>query len=105
MLVPVAAVRQLDGAWFVTVPAGDAGDDEDAAHVFVRVTVEVGESDGTSVEVTSGLEPGAVLLIGADGAGVAFSATQQQPDLPAFPRGGGFGGGGPGGAAGGGADR
>ncbi len=109
VLVPVAAVRQLDGAWFVTVPAGDAGDDEDAAHVFVRVTVEVGESDGTSVEVTSGLEPGAVLLIGADGGGVAFSATQQQPDLPVFPGGGGFGGGfgggGPGGAAGGGAGR
>ncbi|MYH41128.1 MAG: HlyD family efflux transporter periplasmic adaptor subunit [Chloroflexi bacterium] len=105
VLVPVAAVRQLDGAWFVTVPAGDAGDDEGAAHAFVRLTVEVGKSDGTSVEVTSGLEPGAVLLIGADGAGVAFSATQQQPDLPVFPRGGGFGGGGAGGAGGGGAGR
>ena len=100
VLVPVAAVRQLDGAWFVTVPAGGAGE-EGAAIAFDRVTVEVGESDGTSVEITSGLEAGAVLLIGADGAGVAFNATQQeQSDLPAVPRGGGLGGGFGGGGAG-----
>ena len=100
VLVPVAAVRQLDGAWFVTVPAGGAGE-EGAAIAFDRVTVEVGESDGTSVEITSGLEAGAVLLIGADGAGVAFNATQQeQSDLLAVPRGGGLGGGFGGGGAG-----
>ena len=99
VLVPASAVRQLDGAWFVTVPAADDG----AGITFERVTVEVGGSDGTSVEITSGLEAGAVLLIGADSAGVAFRATQQQQQqLPAFgpQRGAGFGGGGGGGLGG-----
>ncbi|MXZ89778.1 MAG: HlyD family efflux transporter periplasmic adaptor subunit [Dehalococcoidia bacterium] len=94
VLVPVAAVRQLDGAWFVTIPAPAAGDDP-AALAFERVTVEIGESDGANVEITSGLKAGAVLLIGADSAGIAFSATQRQ--LPAFDPGRFFGGGGGGG--------
>ncbi len=101
VLVPVAAVRQLDGAWFVTIPAPAAGDDP-AALAFERVTVEIGESDGTNVEITSGLKAGAVLLIGADSAGIAFSATQRQPQqqLPAFGPGRFFGGGGGGGGGG-----
>ena len=101
VLVPVAAVRQLDGAWFVTVPAPAQGDDP-AALAFERVTVEIGATDGTNVEVTSGLEAGAVLLIGADSAGIAFSATQRQPQqqLPAFGPGRFFGGGGGGGGGG-----
>ncbi len=95
VLVPVTAVRQLDGAWFVTVPAPTA---EDAA-AFARVTVEVGVSDGVSVEITSGIEAGAALLIGADTSGIAFSATQQQAlQLP----GAGVDGRGQGGPAGGG---
>ena len=101
VLVPTSAVRQLDGAWFVTVPAADDG----SGITFERVTVEVGGSDGTNVEITSGLEAGAVLLIGADSAGVAFNATQQQQQqLPAFGplRGAGFGGGGGAGFGGGG---
>ncbi len=55
-----------------------------------------------NVEITSGLEAGAVLLIGADSAGVAFSATQRAPQqqFPAFGPGGGFGGGGFGGGGG-----
>ena len=88
VLAPASAVRQLDGEWFVTVPAAPV----DGAGVgFERVTVEVGESDGTNVEITSGLEAGAMLLIGADSAGIAFSATQQQQQ-PGFGFGGGFGG-------------
>ncbi len=98
VLVPTSAVRQLDGAWFVTIPAGDDG----SGITFERITVEVGGSDGTNVEITSGLEAGAVLLIGADSAGVAFSATQQQQQQLPQP-GGGFGGGfGGGGGLGGG---
>ncbi len=98
VLVPVAAVRQLDGAWFVTVPAPAADDDPDAL-AFERLIVEIGESDGTNVEITSGLEAGALLLIGADSAGIAFSATQRQPQqqLPAAGPGRFFGGGGGGG--------
>ncbi len=95
VLVPVAAVRQVDGAWFVAVPAAASAA---GGATFERVAVEVGASDGTSVEVTSGLDAGAVLLIGADSAGVAFSATQlSAQQLPAgggFGPGGGFGGGG-----------
>ena len=100
VLVPVAAVRQLDGAWFVTIPAPAAGDDP-AALAFERVTVEIGESDGANVEITSGLKAGAVLLIGADSAGIAFSATQRQPQqqLPALGPGRFFGGGGGGGGS------
>ena len=94
VLVPVAAVRQIDGAWFVAVPAAGGGT---GGAMFERVAVEIGASDGTSVEVTSGLDAGAVLLIGADSAGVAFSATQLSAQQ--LPAGGGFG---PGGAFGGG---
>ncbi len=96
VLVPVAAVRQLDGEWFVAAPTPGSGDSEDAPLTFERVTVEIGESDGVNVEITSGLEAGAVLLIGADSAGIAFSATQQQQQqqFPAFGPGGGAGGGG-----------
>ena len=86
VLVPVSAVRQLDGNWFVSVPDPTREDDEVQ---FKRVFVVVGESDGESVEIESGLEAGAVVLIGADAAGIAFSATQRQPSaLPGF---GGFG--------------
>ncbi len=94
VLVPVSAVRQLDGGWFVTVP----GSGEPNAALFRRLTVEVGVSDGVQVEITSGLEAGSVLLVGADSAGIAFSATQQQLPQPALAP--GFR---PGGAAGGGA--
>ncbi|MDE2670211.1 MAG: biotin/lipoyl-binding protein, partial [Chloroflexota bacterium] len=78
VLVPVSAVRQLNGAWFVTVPGPAADDAGDGVISFERVTVEVGESDGTNVEILSGIEAGAVLLIGADNSGIAFSATQQR---------------------------
>ena len=101
VLVPISAVRQLDGAWFVTVPAPAADDAGDGAIAFERVTVEVGESDGTNVEIFSGIEAGAVLLIGADNSGIAFSATQQQQQQLPLP-GGGFGGFGGGGLGGGG---
>ena len=96
VLAPVSAVRQLDGAWFVSVPAPSEVEDEDG---FERVFVEVGESDGTSVEILSGIDSGTVLLIGADNAGIAFSATFQQPQAnPGFgPGQGGFGPGGGGG--------
>ena len=103
VLVPTAAVRQLDGEFFVTVPTAEGGSE--------RVIVEVGSSDATNVEIVSGLEAGDMLLIGADSEGIAFSATQQaQQQLPGgFPGGnfqfggggGGFGGGGGGGGGGG----
>ena len=91
VLLPVSAVRQLDDAWFVSVPA-DGGEKMEPGHR--RVFVEVGASDGASVEITGGLESGAVVLIGADNAGIAFSATQRLPQAaPGFPTGGGPGGG------------
>ena len=51
------------------------------------------------MEISGGLDAGAVLLIGADNAGIAFTATQQQPSAnPGFGQGpGGFGPGGGGG--------
>ncbi len=91
VLVPVAAVRQLDDAFFVVLPA-----DEDA---YERLNVTVGSSDGISVEILEGLEPGTTVLIGADNSGVPFSATQLQLPDQQFP---GFGGGGFGGGGGGG---
>ena len=91
MLVPVSAVRQLDGAWFVTVPAADDGDGS-GIHLRARHRRGRRVRRRTNVEITSGLEAGAVLLIGADSAGVAFSATQQQEQQLPQP-GGGFGGG------------
>ena len=90
VLLPVSAVRQLEGDWFVSVPhSSEDGGTSDSGRVFVAV----GESDGQSVEIQSGIEAGAVVLIGADGAGIAFSATQQQtPSNPGFGAGpGGFG--------------
>ena len=88
VLLPVAAVRRIDGAWFVAVPAaGDAGDAEGEQVGFERVEVEVGTSDGVSVEITSGLDEGAVVLLGADNDGVPFSATRLPEQAP-----GGFGG-------------
>ena len=92
-LVPAAAVRQLEGAWFLSVP--DPGQGEAEAG-FERVFVEVGESDGSNVEIISGIEAGTVVLIGADNSGIAFTATQQQPQV--IPGQGGFG---PGGGRGG----
>ena len=96
VLVPVSAVRQLDGEWFVSIPAQGR---EGVESGFERLFVEVGESDGQNVEIADGLENGAVVLIGADGAGVAFTATQAQPRAnPEFgPGQGGFGPGGGGG--------
>ena len=86
VLAPVSAVRQLDGRWFVTVQAPTEIEGEGG---FERVYVEVGESDGNQVEILSGIETGAILLVGADNAGIAFSATLQQPQAnPGF---GGFG--------------
>ena len=90
VLVPVSAVRQLDGGWFVSVPA-PAGDGLEGGPQ--RVFVEVGESDGENIEIPGGIEAGTVLLIGADNAGIAFTATQQQRQAnPGFgPGPGGFG--------------
>ena len=94
VLLPVSALRQLDGDWFVSVPypsldetGGETGE------AFERVFVEVGQSDGQNIEIESGIDAGAVVLIGADNAGIAFSATQQQPQgFPGFgPGQGGFG--------------
>lgn len=92
-LVPVSAVRQLDGDWFLSVPATA---EDGIESPFERVSVEVGESDGEMVEIAGGLESGMIVLIGADNSGVAFTATQQ---LPRAGQGFGFG---PGGFGGGG---
>ena len=102
VLVPVSAVRQLGDDFFIVVPAAD-----DATE---RVTVTVGTNDGVSVEVLDGLAAGTTILIGADSAGVPFSATQQLQTTPqgfGDSRGGGFAGpgGGGGGAGGGGGGR
>ena len=95
VLLPVSTVRQLDGQWFVSVPAAAT---EEGTPGFERVFVGIGESDGENVEITGGLEAGAVVLIGADNAGVALAATLQQPTgIP----GTGFGEFGPGGGGGG----
>ncbi len=102
VLAPTSAVRQLDGAWFVVIPAPGADGEEDGHE---RVFVEIGVSDGTNVEILSGIEAGMVVLIGADGAGIAFAATQQQPSalpgLGGFGPAGGGGGRPPGGGGGG----
>lgn len=96
VLVPTSAVRQLDGQWFVSIPAPAP---EGEAFGFERVFVEVGVSDGNNVEIATGLEAGALVLIGADNEGIAFTATQQQPSAaPGFGSGPpGFGQGGTGG--------
>ena len=97
LLLPTSAVRQLDGRWFVSIP-GPAAEGE-AVPGFERIFVEIGVSQGDRVEITSGLEAGAIVLVGADNAGIAFTATQQQPSAgPGFgPGPGGFGPGGGGG--------
>ena len=102
VLVPVAAVRQIGGAWYVAVPAAGIAAADGGGAAFERVAVEIGESDGERVEVTSGVEAGAVLLIGADTEGVAFSAIQPRAQalLPAFGPGGFPGGGVPRGGGG-----
>ena len=80
VLVPIAAVRQFEGEWFVAIPAATTVGAEPG---FERVIVEVGESDGVNVEIISGLQAGDTILIGADNTGIAFSAArpQQQPDF------------------------
>ncbi len=95
VLAPVSAVRQLDGRWFVSVQTTTEieGSPPPEGAGIERVYVEIGESDGNQVEILSGIETGAILLVGADNAGVAFTATMQQPQVnPEF---GGFGPGGP----------
>ena len=86
VLVSTSAVRQIEGAFYVAVPTEDG--------TWERLAVQIGETDGTNVEILSGLEDGATVLIGADSEGIAYSATQ----LP----GGGTGGGAPPGPPGGG---
>ena len=66
--VSTSAVRQIDGAFYVAVPTEAGG--------WERVAVEIGESDGSNVEILSGLEAGATVLVGADTEGIAFAATQ-----------------------------
>ena len=91
VLLPISAVRQLEDEWFVSIPSAAGGE---AGPGFERVFVEVGESDGESVEISGGLAAGTVVLIGADSEGIAFTATQRQPQaLPGFGFGPGGGGG------------
>ncbi len=89
VLVSTSAVRQIDGAFYVAVPTADGG--------WERLAVQIGETDGTNVEILSGLDDGATLLVGVDAEGIAYSATQ----LPGGGAGGGLGGGPPGGGGGG----
>lgn len=85
VLVSTSAVRQIDGAFYVAVPTEDGG--------WERLAVQIGETDGTNVEILSGLLDGATVLVGADSEGIAYSATQ-------LPGGGGTGGAGPPGGGG-----
>ena len=87
VLVATSAVRQIDGAHFVAVP-----DDLDG---WRRQPVQIGESDGTNVEILEGVAAGDTLLVGVDSEGLAYSATQLPGGtggLPAPPGGGGSGG-------------
>ena len=68
VLVATSAVRQIDGVFYVAVPTDDGG--------WERQPVQIGETDGTNVEILSGLEEGATMLIGVDSEGIAYSATQ-----------------------------
>ena len=79
VLVSTSAVRQIDGAFYVAIPTEDGG--------WERLAVEIGETDGTDVEILAGLEAGATVLVGADSEGIAYSATQ----LPGGGTGGGIG--------------
>ena len=97
VLLPVGAVRQIDGAWFVAVPAPEGAGGDEGPAPFERVEVEVGASDGTLVEITSGLAEGTVVLLGADSEGVPYSATRLPQQAPGgfegvFPDRGGGGG-------------
>ena len=87
VLVATSAVRQIDGAHFVAVP-----DDLDG---WRRQPVQIGESDGTNVEILEGVAAGDTLLVGVDSEGLAYSATQLPGGaggLPTPPGGGGGGG-------------
>ena len=88
VLVSTSAVRQIEGAYYVAVPTEDGG--------WERLAVQIGETDGTNVEILSGLDEGATVLVGVDSEGIAYSATQ----LPGGGTGGGGLGGGPGGGGG-----
>ena len=85
VLISTSAVRQIEGAFYIAVPTADGG--------WERQSVQIGETDGTNVEILEGLENGATVLIGVDSEGIAYSATQ----LPGGGTGGGFGGPGGGG--------
>jgi multidrug efflux pump subunit AcrA (membrane-fusion protein) len=87
VLISTSAVRQIDGAFYVATPTEEESGWE-------RVAVQIGETDGTNVEILEGLAEGETVLVGVDSVGIAYSATQ----LP----GGGAGGAGLGGAGGGG---
>ena len=88
VLVSTSAVRQIEGAYYVAIPTEDGG--------WERLAVQIGETDGTNVEILEGLQDGATVLVGADSEGIAYSATQ----LPGGGTAGGIGG--PGGGPGGG---
>ncbi len=90
VLLSASAVRQIDGAFFVAVPTQTGG--------WERIEVQIGDSDGTNVEILSGLAAGDVVLVGVDSEGIAYSATQ----LPVGGAAGGFGSGGAGPPRGGG---
>ncbi len=85
VLLPTSAVRQIEGALFVAVSTSEPPGWE-------RIEVQIGESDGTDVEILSGLASGDTVLVGVDSDGIAYSATQ----LPSGGAAGGLGGGLPG---------
>ena len=53
-----------------------------------QVAVVTGDSEGGSVEIVSGIEAGAIVLVGGDAPGVDFT-----PQADSTPAAGGFGGG------------
>ena len=80
LLIPTAAVRQQGGRLFVLVATADGG--------VEQVAVVTGDSEGGSVEIVSGIEAGAIVLVGGDAPGVDFT-----PQADSTPAAGGFGGG------------
>jgi len=86
VLVPVAAVRLIDDVPSVRVPAGDG--------TSTRVEVTLGSSDGMQVEVLTGLDAGATVLVGAEMEGVPYTATTQSASSDVPPGGSFFGDGG-----------
>jgi macrolide-specific efflux system membrane fusion protein len=68
VLAPTAAVRQIDGLYYVSVP-GDDG-------LPSRREVTIGTSDGTNVEILAGLDAGETILLGAETEGIPLSVTQ-----------------------------